>query len=104
MSRSGKQIAPTNVIVLPAAYANGVGKVGAEAQLVGQGAVKVFTNGHEIDGTWSRADKAQRIEFKDAAGTPILLTPGSTWVELPDVSYPIEAVPAAATPAAPAKP
>ena len=106
MTRSGKQIAPSNVIVLPAAYANGVGKVGAEAQLVGQGAVKVFTNGHEIDGTWARADKAQRIEFKDAAGKPILLTPGSTWVELPDVSYSIEVVPVAAAPAgaAPAKP
>ncbi len=104
MAKSGKQIAPTNVIVLPAAYANGVGQIGAEAQLVGQGAVKVFTNGLEIDGTWSRADKAQRIEFKDAAGRPILLTPGSTWVELPDVTYPIEAVPAVAAPASPAKP
>ena len=100
-TKSGKQIAPTNVIVLPAAYAGGVGQIGAEAQLVGQGAVKIFTNGHEIDGTWSRADKAQRIEFKDAAGAPILLTPGSTWVELPDVSYPIEAVPAP-TPSVPA--
>ncbi len=103
-TKSGKQIAPTNVIVLPAAYANGVGQIGAEAQLVGQGAVKIFTNGHEIDGTWSRSDKAQRIEFKDAAGKPILLTPGSTWVELPDISYPIEAVPAAAAPAPTAKP
>ena len=106
MSRSGKQIAPTNVIVLPAAYAGGVGQIGAEAQLVGQGAVKIFTNGHEIDGSWARADKAQRIEFKDAAGKPILLTPGSTWVELPDTSYPIEVIPVAAAPvgAAPVTP
>ena len=106
MTKSGKQIAPTNVIVLPAAYAGGVGRIGAEAQLVGQGAVKVFTNGHEIDGSWARSDKAQRIEFKDAAGKPILLTPGSTWVELPDTSYPIEVIPVAAAPvgAAPATP
>ncbi len=99
-TKSGKQIAPTNVIVLSVAYAGGVGQIGAEAQLVGQGSVKVFTNGYEVDGTWSRTDKAQRIEFKDAAGKPILLTPGSTWVELPDVSYPIEAVPATPAPAA----
>ena len=106
MTKSGKQIAPVNVIVLPAAYAGGVGQIGAEAQLVGQGAVKVFTNGHEVDGTWSRGDKAQRIAFKDAAGNPILLTPGSTWVELPDVSYSIEVVPVtpASAIAPPAKP
>ena len=100
VAKSGTQIGPKNVIVLPAVYAGGVGQIGAEAQLVGQGAVKVFTNGREIDGTWSRADKAKRIEFKTADGKPILLTPGSTWVELPDVSYAINVV-AAPLPATP---
>lgn len=99
LAKSGAQIGPKNVIVLPVAYAGGVGQIGAEAQLVGQGAVKVFSNGHEIDGTWTRADKAQRIEFKDSGGKPIALTPGTTWVELPDVGYAIEVVPAAPAPA-----
>ncbi|MEP6623821.1 MAG: DUF3048 domain-containing protein [Acidimicrobiia bacterium] len=97
MAKSGTQIAPRNVVVLPAAYAGGVGQIGAEAQIVGQGPVKVFTNGHEIDGTWSRANKTDRIALTGADGKPILLTPGQTWVELPDVSYAIDAV--AATPA-----
>jgi hypothetical protein len=102
VAKSGTQVAPKNVVVLPAAYAGGVGQIGAEAQLVGQGPVKVFTNGHEIDGTWSRTNKADRIEFKGVDGKPILLTPGSTWVELPDPSYAIDVVgaapPASSTP------
>lgn len=97
--KSGTQIAPTNVIVLPVTYTGGVGRIGAEAQLVGSGSVKVFTNGRLIEGTWSRADKAQRMTFSDAAGKPIRLTPGSTWVELPDASYAVDVV--SPTPAVP---
>lgn len=106
LAKSGAQIGPKNVIVLPIVYAGGVGQIGAEGQLVGQGAVKVFTNGHEIDGTWTRPDKAQRIELKDGGGKPIALTPGTTWVELPDVGYAIEVAPAApaSAPSAAAKP
>lgn len=92
MAKSGNQIAPRNVVVLPAVYAGGVGQIGAEAQIVGQGPVKVFTNGHQIDGTWSRANKTDRIVLTGADGKPILLTPGQTWVELPDVSYAIDVV------------
>jgi hypothetical protein len=92
---SGATVAPRNVIVMPVVYAGGVGRIGAEAQMVGEAPVKVFTNGRVIEGTWRRADKAQRIEFLDAAGAPILLTPGTTWVELPDTSYAIDVTPAA---------
>jgi hypothetical protein len=38
------------------------------------------------------------MELRDAAGKPIRLEPGTTWVELPDVSYPVTVTPA--TPAA----
>ncbi len=95
--KSGDPIHPQNVIVMPVTYQGGLGQIGAEAQLLGEGPVKVFTNGREIDGTWKRADKANRIEFLDATGATIRLTPGSTWVELPDTSYPIDVTPAAAT-------
>jgi hypothetical protein len=94
-ARSGEQIAPTNVVVLKVVYAGGLGEIGAEAQLVGQGEAVVLTGGHAVTGTWSRADKAAPIALHDAAGAPIAFTPGSTWVELPDVSYPVTVVPAA---------
>ena len=96
--KSGVQIAPRNVVVLSVVYGGaGLGQIGAEAQLVGRGPAKVFTNGREIDGSWSRAAKTDRIALIGADGEPILLTPGQTWVELPDVSYPITVV----TPAPP---
>jgi hypothetical protein len=92
--RSGAQIAPKNVVVLPVVYGGtGVGNIGAEAQLVGTGTVQVFTNGRVVTGTWTRPDKATPMKLVDAGGAPIELTPGPTWVELPDVSYAITVTP-----------
>lgn len=101
--KTGAQVAPKNVVVLSVVYAGaGLGEIGAEAQLVGEGPLKVFTAGGEIDGTWKRADKAAPIQLLDAAGAQIPLTPGQTWVELPDTSYSIDVVtPPAAPPAKP---
>ena len=101
MSKSGVQIAPRNVVVLPAVYAGGLGEIGAEAQLVGSGPIQVFTGGVQINGTWARADKAARLTLTDTNGAAIRLSPGSTWVELPDVSYAVDVafVPVPAAPA-----
>ena len=90
--KSGTQIAPKNVVVIPAVYAGGVGAIGAEAQLIGSGPVKIFTGGNLIEGTWTRVDPATRMTFTDATGAPIHLTPGQTWVEIPDASYAIDVV------------
>lgn len=91
VAKSGAQIAPKNVVVFPVVYGGtGVGNIGAEAQLVGNGSVQVFTNGRVIQGTWTRPDVEAPMKLVDAAGKPILLTPGQTWVELPDVSYPVQ--------------
>jgi hypothetical protein len=90
VTKSGAQIAPTNVIVLPVTYAGGVGVIGAQAQLVGNGPVQVFTNGRVIQGTWARAANAEPMKFTAADGSPIRLTPGPTWVELPDATYAID--------------
>lgn len=92
LARSGAQIAPQNVVVMQVGYAGGVGAAGAEAGLVGSGNVFVFTDGKVVRGTWNRPDKAVPAELVDASGAPIRLTPGKTWVELPDVSYAIDIV------------
>jgi hypothetical protein len=42
----------------------------------------VFRNGVEIPGRWSRASLAQPTSFTTAAGQPITMQPGDTWVEL----------------------
>jgi hypothetical protein len=95
---SGQQIAPTNVVVMFVHYAGGVGNFGAEASLVGQGDVWVFADGKVVKGQWIRPDKSKPAEFHDAAGKPIHLVPGATWVELPDVTYPVGVIPAPPTP------
>jgi hypothetical protein len=53
-----------------------------EAQTVGSGVAVVYTNGVRIDGRWERPKVEEPAKLVDAAGAPILLTPGRTWIEL----------------------
>jgi Protein of unknown function (DUF3048) N-terminal domain/Protein of unknown function (DUF3048) C-terminal domain len=96
ITASGVQFAPQNVVVMFAQYLGGDpshGNEGAEAQLTGSGKLIVFTNGQEITGTWSRPDETQPAQLLDATGSTIELTPGQTWVEIPDVSYSVTTTP-----------
>ncbi len=90
---SGRRVSAANVVVMFVNYAGGVGAFGAEATLTGRGYALVFTGGREIKGTWSRPGKTRGAQLFDAAGRPIYLTPGATWVELPDVSYAVTVTP-----------
>jgi hypothetical protein len=87
---SGAQLAPKNVVVMFVSYVGGdptYHSIGAEAVLTGHGKALVYTGGKEIAGTWSRPDKSKPAQLLDAAGKVIELTPGQTWVELPDTTY-----------------
>lgn len=88
------QVAPANVVVQFVNYARF-----GEGDLFGTGEVWIFSNGQLIRGTWTRADPAAPPVFADAAGVPILLTPGRTWVELFPTGRTVDLVPAAAAPA-----
>jgi hypothetical protein len=81
------QIAPKNVIVEMVDYVNTgyVDPSGAsvpEAQLVGSGECWVLTSGVLTKGTWTKPSEDAVTSYTDAAGAPIKLTPGQTWVEL----------------------
>jgi len=96
MGASGQPLAPKNVVVMFVSYVGGdpsLANIGAEAVLTGQGRAMVFTGGKQITGTWSRPDKSRPARLLDAAGRPIALTPGQTWVELPDTSYTVTKTP-----------
>lgn len=81
------QISSANVIVMVVIYDPKPGEFGSpEAQTIGSGEVFVFTGGVLVRGTWSRADRLSPIVLTDAGGQPILLTPGNTWVELPEAN------------------
>jgi hypothetical protein len=79
---TGEQVAPTNVVVQFTEYRDGTGSPTAEGVTVGQGDVWVFTDGKVIKGRWTRPAKEQPAKYVDAAGRPIKLLPGTTWVHL----------------------
>ena len=87
------RLAPQNVVVMFVQYQGGAGALQAEAVLTGFGKLSVFTGGKEIKGTWSRPNKEKPAKLLSASGAVIRLTPGQTWVELPDVSYAVTVTP-----------
>jgi len=94
----GVQIAPANVVIQFVSYVGvpGVGQ-SQQAVTVGEGEAWILTDGKIVKGTWSRPDPKQPAVYKDAAGNPVKLTPGRTWVELPEPGGAVE-IPVGAEP------
>jgi hypothetical protein len=87
VDEDGTRFAPDNVIVQFVDYPSSglVDKAGNEspvAQLVGEGDVWIFADGKMQAGRWTRPNLESVTSFVDAAGQPLALTPGRTWVEL----------------------
>jgi len=87
IAASGVQLWTTNIVVLFTPYVGGVGALGAEAALTGGGTAWVFTDGRVNKGTWWHPDRTKPAQLLDSSRHRIPLTPGPTWVELPDISY-----------------
>jgi Protein of unknown function (DUF3048) N-terminal domain/Protein of unknown function (DUF3048) C-terminal domain len=86
LDTAGVQVSPANVVVQFIDYGQSPSDSRSPMALtVGSGKVLVFTDGRAIAGTWSRptADKPATYTAND--GSPILLTPGRTWVALPRI-------------------
>lgn len=79
----GVRVSPANVIVQFVDYRpSRADSRSPEADVIGEGPVWVFTEGHVIEGTWNRRNIAALTTFEDAEGDPIELAPGRTWIEL----------------------
>lgn len=79
----GTQISAKNVVILYVAYVPSPADVRSpEAQTLGTGRLVVHRNGVATVGTWSRATATDPFVFTDAAGAPIPLAGGTTFVEL----------------------
>jgi hypothetical protein len=87
---NGQQVAPTNVIVQFTNYEGGAGSPTAEGVTVGEGEAWVFTDGKVVRGRWVRPAKEQPAQYVDAAGKPIKLLPGKTWVALLPIGSPVD--------------
>lgn len=91
---SGAQVSATNVVIMAITYRGGAGAMQAEGIMTGEGRAIVLTDGLAIEGRWIRPNQSTPARFVDGAGRTVALTPGNTWVELPDVSYPLSVTPA----------
>jgi hypothetical protein len=85
----GVQIAPENVIVQFTPYANSdtndqFGVPIREAQTTGEGEALILTGGVVYNARWVKPAANAPAQYYDAAGAPVRLTPGRTWVELPE--------------------
>jgi hypothetical protein len=80
----GVQVSPANVVVMSTPYGTSPSdRRSPMALTVGEGDVLVFTNGAVVVGRWVRPDATRPAQLLAADGTPIALTPGRTWIELP---------------------
>ncbi|MEO6125044.1 MAG: DUF3048 domain-containing protein [Ilumatobacteraceae bacterium] len=78
------QVNTNNIVVLAVEYIPGISD-SPDAQTIGEGEAFVFTGGNYIHATWSRPDKYTPIALIADDGTPVLLQPGRTFIELPRV-------------------
>jgi Protein of unknown function (DUF3048) N-terminal domain/Protein of unknown function (DUF3048) C-terminal domain len=78
----GGRVSANNVVVLAVDYLPGVSG-SPDAQTIGTGEAFVFTGGNYVHGTWTRADITVPFTLIADDGSPIELTPGRTFVELP---------------------
>lgn len=83
----GDRVLATNVLVRFTTYRDSgqrdvTGAVVPEAEPVGEGDAWLFSDGSVLRGRWQKPSEDAPTTFTTAAGAPMALTPGTTWVEV----------------------
>jgi hypothetical protein len=101
---TGQRVAPKNVIVMVMHFGplndGHPNKKRLEADVIGSGPAWVSTNGVTVKGTWKKTALTSPTQFFDAAGNPIPLTVGQTFVEVMKTTDPLKFVAGAPAPIA----
>jgi len=85
----GMQVAPANVVILIVPYgASDADSRSPKAITQGEGDAIVLTGGKLVYGHWKRPVSFSPWELTDKAGNVIGLTPGRTWIALPEAGGP----------------
>jgi hypothetical protein len=81
----GTQLAPANVVLLEIEYdmSGQMGRSTPHGVVTGEGRAVVLTQGHAVEGTWSRPSLDEPLTLTGADGEAMELTPGQTFIELP---------------------
>jgi hypothetical protein len=81
----GRQVSTENVIIVWLDYYRShTDARSPDGRSTGKGAATVFTGGRMIHGMWKRKTRRAPFAFTDDKGHAILLTPGRTFIELPN--------------------
>ena len=86
------EVAPVNVAVLWMAHgASAASAESPQARSYGTGDALVLTAGTVHNAVWERTEDRAGFRFSDAAGNPLSLSPGSTWLLIANSSrrYPV---------------
>lgn len=78
--RSKAQISPKVVIAIVVPYSIQSDGIHSTYGTIGSGKAYIFQDGNSVEGTWEKSSSKAQIVFKDAAGTPVTLNPGQTWI------------------------
>ncbi len=81
----GGRVAPRNVVIMLVSFGplnDGSDKKRLEARVVGSGKAWIATNGRTIEGTWEKTALTDPTRFFDAAGQPVTLTIGQTFIQV----------------------
>lgn len=78
--RSKAQIAPKVVVAMVIPYSISGDGIHSVYQTIGSGKAYIFQDGVAAEGTWEKTASKAQIVFKDAAGKPIQLNSGQTWI------------------------
>jgi hypothetical protein len=78
---------PANVVIqfvdyIDTGLVDGAGTPVPEARLLGEGDAWILTDGHLVEGSWSRHSDDEPTRFAGPDGEEVRLTPGRTWVAL----------------------
>lgn len=93
----GRQVSAQNVLVLHAqrdlSFARAKSSMTILDLVDASGSLHLFTGGKVADGHWSKTGVDEPFAFTTANGKPLLLAPGSTWVEcvLPNMPVQVDA-------------
>lgn len=87
---SGNQLSATNIVIMSVSRTHTPTRINEESwtfDTVGQGEIKVFYGGKQINGVWKKTDKKSRTKFYESNGKEIQFLPGQFWIEVvpPDV-------------------
>lgn len=78
--RSKEQISPKVVIALVVPYSIHPDGVHSIYKTIGSGTAYIFQDGVVSQVTWEKTSSKSQITFKDAAGKPVALNAGQTWI------------------------